>query len=160
MIKDVFTSIRNPNVYRSALWILGEYSDSSETIVRVLELVKQSLGELPVVDSELREQEGEEPNDVKKENSIEKKEAKPKQLVTADGTYATQSALLTSNHTPTEKEKPILRKLLLEGNFFVASSLATDLTKLVLRFAHINKGRKVGELFVQIQTKYRRATTS
>lgn len=110
--------------------------------MRVFELIKQSLGELPVVESELREQEGgEEAKDTKKETLPEKKDAKPKLLVTADGTYATQSALLTSKPTVTAEEKPILRKLLLEGNFFVASALATTLTKLVLRFADINKGK-------------------
>ncbi|KAH7727282.1 coatomer subunit beta-2 [Aphelenchoides avenae] len=138
---DVFPSIRNANIYRAALWILGEYSDNTETIVRVFELIKQSLGELPIVDSELREQDGDESKDAKKETVPEKKtDAKPKLLVTADGTYATQSALLSATPAAATEEKPILRKLLLEGNFFVASALATTLTKLVLRFADINKG--------------------
>jgi len=38
-------------------------------------------------------------------------------------------------------DKPILRKLLLEGNFFIASALSNSLTKLVLRYANINKGK-------------------
>lgn len=62
-------------------------------------------------------------------------------MVTADGTYATQSALLT-NKTPssTLSDKPLLRKTLLEGEFFVASALGTDLDKLILRYANLENG--------------------
>ncbi|KAI6242711.1 Coatomer subunit beta [Aphelenchoides fujianensis] len=41
-------------------------------------------------------------------------------LITADGTYATQSALV-STVSAAAAEKPILRKLFYEGNFFIAS---------------------------------------
>jgi coatomer subunit beta len=71
---DVFGNIRNSSIYRAALWILGEYSDTSETIVRVFELTKKSVGELSIVESELREKEdGEESAEVKTEHK-EKKE--------------------------------------------------------------------------------------
>ncbi|KAI1727742.1 coatomer beta subunit appendage platform domain-containing protein [Ditylenchus destructor] len=139
---DVFPLIRNANIYRSALWILGEYSDNTEVISKVFELVKASLGEVPIVESETREHE--ETGEITVEQKSTKNEAKPKQLVTADGTYATQSAF-SSTTTPSSKlsEKPILRKLLLEGNFFIASALGGSLIKLVLRFAEINKGSMV-----------------
>jgi coatomer subunit beta len=117
------------------LWILGEYTDSSESVLKVFDLVKSAIGELPLL--------GEDEN---KENATEATEVKtptapkPKaQLITADGTYATQSALSTTV-TALKDEKPVLRKLFYEGNFFIASSLATTLNKLVVRFASINKG--------------------
>lgn len=37
-------------------------------------------------------------------------------------------------------EKPILRKLLFEGNFFVAAALGNNLTKLIYRFSELNAG--------------------
>jgi coatomer subunit beta len=64
-----------------------------------------------------------------------------KQLITADGTYATQTALSLSQQPFSKADsKPILRQLLLEGSFSIVSALANTLTKLVLRFANIKKG--------------------
>jgi hypothetical protein len=40
------------------LWILGEYSDQSDTISRVFDLVRESLGELPILEMETMEGEG------------------------------------------------------------------------------------------------------
>lgn len=62
-------------------------------------------------------------------------------MVTADGTYATQSALLTNKTSSnTLNEKPLVRKTLLDGDFFVASALGTDLDKLILRYANLENG--------------------
>lgn len=52
--QDVFATIRNGQIFRAALWILGEYCESKEAIEGVMQVVKQSLGELPIVDTELR----------------------------------------------------------------------------------------------------------
>lgn len=70
----MFPTIRNATIYRSALWILGEYCDTSESIGRVFELVRASVGELPIVDSENKERSGdpEESTTVKK-SAIESK---------------------------------------------------------------------------------------
>ena len=59
-------------------------------------------------------------------------------LVTADGTYATQSALVegaegAKGKSKAEEDRPPFRKYLMEGDFFIAASLATTLTKLALR---------------------------
>ena len=146
---EVFSSIRNASIFRSALWILGEYSDQSETISRVFELVKDSLGELPIVDLEQMERDGGETEKTHSAAAEPKKESKtgehkPRQLITADGAYATQSAIYSTASSQQQQnagnEKPIFRKLLLDGNFFIASSAANDLAKLVLRFSEMNKG--------------------
>jgi len=60
-------------------------------------------------------------------------------LVTADGTYATQSAF---SSTPDKKkgaevERPPLRKYLMEGDFFIGAAIGSTLTKLALRFASL-----------------------
>jgi coatomer subunit beta len=123
------------------LWILGEYTDSSESVLKVFDLIKNAIGSLPILDE-----------DENKENAEEKKTAektptstKPKvSLITADGTYATQSGLVGATAT-SKDDKPILRKLFYEGNYFIASSLATTLNKLFVRFASINKGMCVND---------------
>lgn len=65
----------------------------------------------------------------------------------ADGTYATESAL-TSESTSAAKleavkaaQKPPLRSLILDGDFFLASVLSSTLTKLVMRHAEISSDR-------------------
>jgi coatomer subunit beta len=63
-------------------------------------------------------------------------------LITADGTYATQTAIYSNSTNQKSAEKPIFRKLLLDGNFFIASATANDLAKLVIRYSELNKGLK------------------
>uniref|UniRef100_A0A7E4V9Z9 Coatomer subunit beta n=1 Tax=Panagrellus redivivus TaxID=6233 RepID=A0A7E4V9Z9_PANRE len=133
---EVFGNIRNVQVFRAALWILGEYSDSSENIAQVFRLIKKSIGDLPIVESEEAALLGPD------ESAPEAEPAKPTEkktapTVTADGTYATQSALL-SGPALAKEDKPLLRKALLEGNFFYASTLATVLTKLFYRYSQLN----------------------
>uniref|UniRef100_A0A0M3I5H8 Coatomer subunit beta n=1 Tax=Ascaris lumbricoides TaxID=6252 RepID=A0A0M3I5H8_ASCLU len=146
-LQEVFGGIRSAQIFRAALWILGEYCDTKESVTGVMEIIKKSLGELPIVESELRAAAGEEENEEFKEKDATvdaKTKLQPRQLVTADGTYATQSALLAAVKSTTE-EKPMLRKFLLEGNFFIAASLATTLSKLVLKYSKLlgGKGDKV-----------------
>lgn len=64
-------------------------------------------------------------------------------LVTADGTYATQSAF-SSNPQSVKKntERPPLRKYLMEGDFFIGAALGSTLAKLALRFASLVQDEK------------------
>jgi len=57
--------------------------------------------------------------------------------ITADGTYATESAYTTVARKE-KQEKPALRQLLLDGDFFTGTTLASTLTKLSLRYAALN----------------------
>jgi coatomer subunit beta len=102
----------------------------------VFDLIKDAIGNLPILDEDENKEnaEGEEGKPEKTPTST-----KPKvNLITADGTYATQSGLVSSVAVSMD-HKPILRKLFYEGNFFLASSLATTLNKLFVRFSVINK---------------------
>lgn len=131
----MFPEIRNPNVFRSALWILGEYTDSSESVIRVFDLIKNAIGNLPILDEDENKENAEKGEEAKSPTT-----PKPKaNLITADGTYATQSGLVSTT-AASKDDKPILRKLFYEGNFFIASSLATTLNKLFVRFSTVNKG--------------------
>jgi coatomer subunit beta len=65
-----------------------------------------------------------------------------KQLVTADGTYATQSALVISTQSNGDGkcvDRRMLRRFLRNGDFFIAAALGTTLSKLVFRFQQISK---------------------
>ena len=51
---EAFGSIRSAKISRSALWILGEYCEKPTDIQAVMNEVRQSLGEIPIVEDELR----------------------------------------------------------------------------------------------------------
>ncbi|KAJ1346593.1 hypothetical protein KIN20_001439 [Parelaphostrongylus tenuis] len=132
-LEEGLLSIRKPKVFMAALWILGTYCEIDAALLAVLRLIISSLGELPIVYSEMRLMEGEEPTH--EENS--EKKPSTKQLVTADGTYATQSAFSVASKT-LNHERPPLRQFLLDGDFFLGASLATVLNKLVDQFSKNN----------------------
>lgn len=88
---ETFPMVRSVKVHRAALWILGEYISTSNEIAEVIEVVNQTIGEIPIVEAEQRKLTGEneeviDPN--KAPNSVATTTTK----VTSDGTYATQSA--------------------------------------------------------------------
>ena len=69
-------------------------------------------------------------------------------MVTADGTYATQSAFTDnagksgSGSRDKEPERPPLRKYLMDGDFFIATAIGTTLSKLALKYAAAVKEQK------------------
>ncbi|XP_052810345.1 coatomer subunit beta-like [Mya arenaria] len=138
---DVFSTIKAMKIQRAALWILGEYCVTSEDIQSVMTLVRQSLGEIPIVDDELKKAAG----DVKEDDMMSG--GNIQRLVTADGTYATQSAFSTVSSTKKE-ENPPLRQYLMDGDFFVGAALATSLTKLALKYVRLTNDVKKQNAFL------------
>eukprot|EP00052_Salpingoeca_macrocollata_P004957 m.44591 g.44591 ORF g.44591 m.44591 type:complete len:945 (-) comp14570_c0_seq1:29-2863(-) len=123
-----FTQIKAARVSRATLWIMGEYAHSDADITAAINEIRAGLGALPLLDTEIRDIASKE-----EEATAEEPKLVTKTRITADGTYATESAYTV---TSTNKaEKPILRKLLLEGDFFLATSIAVALAKLALRFS-------------------------
>src|SRR6202012_2730516 len=105
-----------------------------------------SLGEIPILASEqrlLEEQDG----DVLKEEQINgnSKPAAPSgsRKVLADGTYATETPLTSQSSAAAKLEavkaaqKPPLRQLILDGDYYLATVLSSTLTKLVMRHSEI-----------------------
>ncbi|XP_023575094.1 coatomer subunit beta [Octodon degus] len=133
---EVFHAIKSVKIYRGALWILGEYCSTKEDIQSVMTEVRRSLGEIPIVESEIKKEAGE----IKPEEEITV--GPVQKLVTEMGTYATQSALSSSRPTKKEEDRPPLRGFLLDGDFFVAASLATTLTKIALRYVALVQEKK------------------
>ncbi|KZC07960.1 PREDICTED: coatomer subunit beta [Dufourea novaeangliae] len=124
---EVFPHIRSVKVHRAALWILGEYATSKEDIEAVMSRIRAALGELPLLESEYKRQAGEKSEDGSAQ-------AVPAQLVTSDGTYATQSAFSAASTRKKEEKRPALVQYMMEGDFFIGASLATTLAKLALRY--------------------------
>ncbi|KAA1471444.1 coatomer beta subunit [Dentipellis sp. KUC8613] len=137
--------IKSGKVFRGVLWILGEYVENANEILEAFQEVRKVIGEIPILASEQRlldEASGE--DEEKKEEEI--KSAVPsggKPKVLADGTYATETAYTSTSNARLEAvkaaAKPPLRTLLLGGDFFTGSVLASALTKLVLRFSELSQ---------------------
>ena len=101
--------------------------------------LRKSIGDVPIVAAEIKKAAGEEeeaPEGEQPSESAPKKKSGPR--VTADGTYITQSALVTDKSKQVSNAPP-LRNFLLEGEFGTGSVLATTLTKLGLRFTQVRE---------------------
>ncbi|XP_065319778.1 coatomer subunit beta-like isoform X2 [Gordionus sp. m RMFG-2023] len=153
---EIFATLKCPYVFRGTIWLLGEYSYGNSQLEAVLDVVTKSLGKIPLVpdQNQLVSEEGENTNvDVTAatdKNIVEIKSNKP--VITPDGTYATQSPLEKSNKaTKTDNEIPPLKKFASNGEFFVASSLANDLTKIAFKYMEANKGNdaKINSFFAR-----------
>lgn len=127
---EVFQSIKSANVHRAALWILGEFANSQEDIESTIEQIKISLGDMPLVEDELKKAAGDSENNDEFVSS-------GSQLVTSDGTYATQSAFITNTPRGGQSKRPPLRQYLIDGDFYTGAALGTTFTKLGIRYAEI-----------------------
>lgn len=142
-ILESFHSVRNVKVHRNLICIIGEFCDSKNVrqIQNVMNVIKSCIGELPILETELRSREeggGEETN----------VHSAPTKLVTADGSYATQSALSTAAYKDVSRSVvPPIRSYLLGGDYFVATSLANCLVKLAYKIRG-SVGSEVFNLFV------------
>lgn len=133
---ETFPSIRSVKVHRAALWILGEYISTTHGIFEVIEVVNQAIGEIPIVDGEQRRLAGEAELESENADGPFAPATSTTSKVTSDGTYATQSAFSVSQVVKKE-ERPPLRQYLMDGDYFVATTLATAYTKLALKYADL-----------------------
>ncbi|APA06024.1 conserved hypothetical protein [Sclerotinia sclerotiorum 1980 UF-70] len=145
---STLSEVRAGKVYRGALWIVGEYSLEANDIRDAWRRIRASLGEIPILASEQRlldeATDGQEPKEPEQINGNSKAAPTGSRRVLADGTYATESAL-TSQSAVTAKleavkaaQKPPLRQLILDGDYYLASVLSSTLTKLVMRHSEIS----------------------
>ncbi|KAF1817460.1 coatomer subunit beta-like protein [Eremomyces bilateralis CBS 781.70] len=146
---STLAEVRAGKVYRGVLWIVGEYSLDEKDIREAWKKIRASLGEIPILASEQRlldeVQEGKE--ETKDQVNGHAKPSAPtgSRRVLADGTYATESALTSEAaskaHLDAVKaaQKPPLRQLILDGDYYLATVLASTLTKLVMRHSEISQ---------------------
>ena len=140
------SEVRAGKVYRGALWIVGEYSLEANDIREAWRRIRTSLGEIPIVASEQRLLEEEPDGEAKEQINGHAKASEPtgSRKVLADGTYATESALTSESAAKAKldavkaAQKPPLRQLILDGDYYLASVLSSTLTKLVMRHSEIS----------------------
>ena len=143
------SEVRAGKVYRGALWIVGEYSLEASDIREAWKRIRSSLGEIPILASEERlldEVPDAQAASKERLNGHAKSSAPSgSRRVLADGTYATESALTSQSATQAKLEavkaaqKPPLRQLILEGDYYLAAVLSSTLTKLVMRHSEISQ---------------------
>ena len=133
-ILEIFDSIHNPGVHCGLIWMLGEFCEASNPslIQEAMTTIRNSLGDIPIVESELKKLKAKEIES--EENCHSSSHSGPFKLVTADGSYATQSALIIPSKNGEKSNIPTLRSYFLTGVFFVGTSLANCLTKLAFKF--------------------------
>lgn len=137
---ESFSDIKSVKVHRAALWILGEFGNSMDDIEAVMKQVHQTLGDIPLVEAEMKIVAGEKTEEEPVQNTGSTN-ANSK-LVTSDGTYASQSAFNTTQTVKKTETRPPLRQYLMDGDFFIGASLCTTLTKLCLRYIALIKDAK------------------
>ena len=131
LISKLLTSVDDVSsnqVLCVCLWILGEYTETADSITEAYEAITAQAGEPPFL-SDLKEKEGAE---------AAAAEAAPKiitkNVVLPDGTYATQSIYTEAPRASNVHDStPALRRMLIEGDVFLGEILASSLTKLCLR---------------------------
>jgi coatomer subunit beta len=98
--------IKSGKVYRGILWILGEYVEGANEILGTFQQLRKVLGEIPILAAEQRLLDETGVEEEEKREGDEKKESittKPKVL--ADGTYATETAYLSTTSARLEAVK-------------------------------------------------------
>jgi len=93
---STLSDIKAKKVFRGALWILGEYCTSEIDIKNALRGIRNSVGELPILDTEQRLLDRHNVEDTNGEKDAETPVSKGTKRVLADGTYATESAFTES----------------------------------------------------------------
>ncbi|XP_005179224.2 coatomer subunit beta [Musca domestica] len=135
---EAFPQIKSSKIHRAAVWILGEYVDDKSQILEVIDVITQTLGEIPMVEAEQRRLAGEQTDEELSAAQAAPATQTTNSKVTSDGTYATQSAFSLAPVAKKEKRPP-LRQYLMDGDFFIGAALSATLTKLVLRYADLEQ---------------------
>ncbi|KAL6250981.1 coatomer subunit beta [Rhinocladiella similis] len=142
--------VRAGKVYRGSLWVIGEYSLQENDIKEAWKRIRASLGEIPILASEQRllDEQSHDDNDEPPKDQVNghatKAPVSGSRKVLADGTYATESALTSDSAAKARLEavkaaqKPPLRQLILDGDYYLGTVLSSTLTKLVMRHSEIS----------------------
>lgn len=127
-IQSTLEDISNNSVMCVCLWILGEYSEAPDALDEAFNDITAQIGDPPfVVQAEEK---------LAQQKAAAEAAAGPKMVtknvVLADGTYATQT-VYTESKTPEADTTPHLRKMIIAGDVFLGSIVSSCLTKLCLR---------------------------
>lgn len=125
--------VTNTNVMCVCLWILGEYCETSETVKDAYDAITEQLGEAPFIvqakEKKAREEAAAE--------AAKGPKMVTKNVVLADGTYATQTVYSEPKVNPALDNTPNLRKMIVGGDIFLGSVVSSCLTKMCLRASDV-----------------------
>lgn len=134
--------VKSGKVFRGALWVIGEYALEESLIQESWKYIRGSIGEVPIIASELKLKKHEEDTEELQEEEAEY-DGKPRRkgpVVLPDGTYATESALTSETTDSLESDsKTPIRKQILGGDFYLGAVLASTLVKLILRLQSLKQ---------------------
>lgn len=111
------------------LWILGEYTSSVGIITEAFDDIVKQAGDPPFITLAKEKEDAEK---ALAEAAAAAPKIVTKNVVLADGTYATQT-IYSEKKVTIADSTPALRKMLIGGDVFLGSILASTLTKLCLR---------------------------
>ncbi|MBW0466648.1 hypothetical protein O181_006363 [Austropuccinia psidii MF-1] len=146
---QTFGEIKSGKVFRGALWIVGEYCTTENDMRESLQQIRKVIGEIPILASEQRLLETAQAEADAVAALTEGDQPKPTTTtkVLADGTYATETSFSITASASLNKvkaqSKPPLRALILSGDFYTGSVLASALTKLVLRLMDLSTDKRL-----------------
>eukprot|EP00761_Pharyngomonas_kirbyi_P012384 gb/GECH01012411.1/.p1 GENE.gb/GECH01012411.1/~~gb/GECH01012411.1/.p1 ORF type:complete len:935 (+),score=230.13 gb/GECH01012411.1/:1-2805(+) len=118
-----FHIFQSPSVYRTVLWILGTYCESEDHISEAFETIKSAFSFDESEEMEEHESGGSAPST---------------SIIREDGTYASQP-VYEKPSTTSISYKNRLNELLSTGHYFVATCVASSLTKLALKLSKVSK---------------------
>eukprot|EP00762_Andalucia_godoyi_P002046 ANDGO_02490.mRNA.1 Coatomer subunit beta-2 len=145
-LRETFPDISASRVFRTALWIIGDYSTSVMEVMSGYETIMRALGPIPFgsgseQSSFLERPKDEDAGSAASSSFSTRGGTNSTARINADGTYASQSSAtlhptkvsaqrLSSINVETDLQ---LRRLIRQGDFYLATVLASTLTKLVYR---------------------------
>lgn len=132
-------AVKSGKVFRGSLWIIGEYTLEEKLVQEAWKYIRSSIGEVPILASEKKLGESEHTEE-HTNGTAEKTKKGP--VVLPDGTYASENAL-TTEVVKSEEEEPPIRRLILLGDFYLGSVLASTLVKLVLRLQRLKTHQRI-----------------
>ena len=131
-LQNSLDEVMSNQVLCVCLWILGEYTESASAVSDAYDAVTEQAGEPPFLVATAND--GKEDKDASESGGADQPKIVTKNVVLADGTYATQT-IYSEKKQPSSHEKsiPALRRMLIAGDVFLGEVLGASLTKLCLR---------------------------
>lgn len=151
----IFPEINSPSVYRTALWILSEFSEDP---ARAITCILNAIGEGPYFNKKEK---------VEVYESKEDTEKVHRTIILPDGTYGTQ--IISAKEVVRPKNLSGLRKILTETeevDYYLITVIAKSLSKLFLKIKPLEKEEYKQEILmvlcgmVQIRTYPRKSRSA
>eukprot|EP00750_Incisomonas_marina_P016863 INCI19611.1.p1 GENE.INCI19611.1~~INCI19611.1.p1 ORF type:complete len:987 (-),score=210.88 INCI19611.1:415-3375(-) len=141
-LTEILPTIPSAAVAEVVLWVLGEYCESNDVILGAFKAIQSGVGPLPLSRHKPKPLPGADEGEAggaDAEGGAEAPVASSGPVVLADGSYASQTAgeseILAGAGDEGVSSDESFRRLLLNGNHFLATAASMALTKLSLRVA-------------------------